>query len=74
MEKYIILKKNDSNIIISKIQGCLGISENENVLQAVIKIYNSLNFMELIFDKIKAKLGLSLYATIKEVENAIDDI
>ena len=36
--------------------------------------YNSLNFMELIFDKIKAKLGLSLYATIKEVENAIDDI
>lgn len=74
MESYIKLKKNDNNLVISKLQGCLGIGESGNVYQEVLKIFNSLHFMELIFDKIKAKLGLSAHATIQEVEQAIEEI
>ena len=55
MEKYIILKKNNNNIIIGKIQGCLGIRENENVLQEVMKIYNSLSFMVTLLNKLFIK-------------------
>ena len=74
MEGYLKLKKNENNIIVSKLQGCLGIGENGNVYQEVMKIYSCLHFMEIVFDKIKAKLGLSPHATLKEVEIAIEDI
>lgn len=74
MEGYIALKKNESNMVLSKIQGCLGIENSSNVLKEVLKIYNSLNFMELAFDKVKAKLGLSPHATLNEVEAALDDL
>jgi hypothetical protein len=74
MESYIQLKKNDDHLVIAKIQGCLGIGENSNVYQEVLKIYNSLHFMELVFDKLKSKLGLSPHVTTEEVEKAVDDL
>ena len=72
MEGYISLKKSDNNMLSSKLQGCLGLSESANIFQEVMKIYNSLHFMELVFDKIKAKLGLSPHASLTDVENSIE--
>ena len=74
MESYVLLKKNQSNMVISKLQGCLGIGENGDVYEEVMRVYNCLHFMELVFDKVKAKLGLSLHANLKEVENALENI
>lgn len=74
MESYIQLKKSENNLVISKIQGCLGVGESANIYQEVLKIYNSLHFMELVFDKLKAKLGLSPHATTQEVENSLDQL
>ena len=74
MEAYIQLKKNEDHIMIGKIQGCLGIGENSNAYQEVLKIYNSLHFMELVFDKLKSKLGLSPHATTEDVEKAVDEL
>lgn len=74
MESYIQLRKSENNLVISKIQGCLGVGESANIYQEVLKIYNSLHFMELVFDKLKSKLGLSPHATTQEVENSIDQL
>jgi hypothetical protein len=74
MEGYIKLKKNENSIVISKLQGILGIGDNGSVMEEVIKIYDSLHFMELLFDKIKAKLGLAPHATLKDVETAMEYI